>query len=224
MIVSADQLRAEELRLKYVSLLDDPSVYPTRENWQYIIDNKMEGVGPALLNRYITALEVDDVDRAELHSIAIEEFPRYLEAVDRDYALSIIYEGGAGHDISVDLIRRSRLFDANYLLNLIDCGELDLALDVIDVYQPEYIDSDLDAMEMLAKCIDALPDKGTIEDRRGIFGTSSKYICPNGHVNDAGTTYCTHSGCGLDIKGLTKRRADAVEIFRHRLEALRNLI
>ncbi len=224
MSVSADQLRAEELRLKYVTLLDDPAVYPTRENWKYIIDNRMEGVGPALFNRYVTALEVDDVDRAELHSIAIEEFPRYLEAVDRDYALSIIYEGGAGHDICVDLIRRCRLFDANYLVNLIDCGELDLALDVIDVYQPEYTQADLDAMEMLAKCLAGLPDKGSIEDRRGIFGMSSKYICPNGHVNDADAKYCTHSGCGLDIKGLTRRRAEAVDIFRHRLEALRNLI
>lgn len=223
-MITAQQLKAEELRIQYSRLLEDPGVFPTKTNWDYIIDNRMEGLGHMLLRKYIAALTVDDVDRADLHQVAISEFPRYLQTIPRQYALEVVYGDTAHPEISRDLIRRCMLFDAIYISNLIDCDEIQLALDVIDVYQPEYSDDDLAPMQRLLSRIDNLSPRGYIERRQGLLGSSMRYICPNGHANDGSAEFCTHSGCGLNARGMTEAQAKAVEIFRRRVDALENLL
>ncbi|MCM1033666.1 MAG: hypothetical protein NC405_07920 [Odoribacter sp.] len=224
MIITAADLKAEELRQKYSVLLADTSVFPTKANWDYIIDHRMEGIGDLLYKKYIAAIEVDDVDRADLHQIAINEFPRYLGAVSRRYAIDVIYDNTSRLDIFVDLVRKCLLFDADYLADLIRCGELSAAISVIDVYQPQYDESDLDAMNSLKNLIDQLPARGLHEQRSSLFGRSDKYICPNGHVNDGTVQYCTHNGCGLDTYGITREQRHLIDIFIARINALRSLI
>ncbi len=222
--VTAEQLKAEELRLRYIELLRDPSVYPTRKNWDYIISNHMPGLGRELYSRYLAAATVDDVDASELHQIALEEFPKYLMAVERDYALEVVYaDTTTAPDATATLIEQCGLFDADYLINLINIGELSMAIRLLCVYQPSYTDADVDAMQCLANKIAALPEVGGVEHRVGMFGSSEKYICPNGHANPVDTIYCTHSGCGLDARGLTAAQEKAVDTFMYRLKALHSL-
>ena len=223
--VSAKDLEIEELRLRYAELLADPGVFPTRTNWEFITANRMEGLGGLLYDKYLISLAVDDVDRADLHNIAVEEFPRYLAAVDHDYAVSIIYPTLIDNiDAAMPLIRRCRLFDAVELCRLVESGHADIAADLVDVYRPYYNVADLSPMRRLAMLFDHLPVLGEIRSQRGIFGTSDKYICPRGHVNNPESRYCTHSGCGLDAHGLTAGQNEAIETYKRRVEALTNLL
>lgn len=224
-MISSDQLRAEELRLKYIELIERPDVFPTRLNWQYITAHRMHGLAAALYRKYLTALTIDDNDRADLHDIAIEEFPKFLSAIDREEAVEAVYG-----DISTDpeatrnLIRASNLFDAPSLSRLMDRGDTDFVFSVLDVYQPEYTTADLKTMGELLARIDNLPSRGRYERRHGVFGSSEKYICPDGHSNPVDTEYCRHNGCGKNARGLTEEQENAVTVFLGRLAALRSLL
>lgn len=224
MTISYEALKAEELRLRYKDLLKDPSVYPTISNWDYIILNKMEGIGDLLYAKYKSSISIDDADRHDLHNVAVEKFPEYLKAVSCDYASDLVYAHISDGDIALNLIRECNLFSAGHIIDCIEQTHDLLVLDVIDVYRKEYTDADYRAMCDLNSLLQSLPKRGFIEDVRGLFGYSSKYICPNGHSNDAGVKYCTYSGCGLDILGITKSQSEAIERFRNRIIALENLL
>lgn len=224
MTISYEALKAEELRLRYKDLLKDPSVYPTISNWDYIILNKMEGIGDLLYAKYKSSISIDDADRHDLHIVAVEKFPEYLKAVSCDYASDVLYAHISDGDIALNLIRECNLFSAGHIIDCIEQTHDLRVLDVIDVYRKEYTDADYRAMCDLNSLLQSLPKRGFIEDVRGLFGYSSKYICPNGHSNDAGVKYCTHSDCGLDILGITKNQSEAIERFRNRIIALENLL
>lgn len=223
--VTADRLRAEELRLRYLEIIDRPDVFPTATNWQFIIDNAMTGLGPALYRKYLVAADTDEDDREPLYREALRYFPLYLRAVPRDYAIYTVYSDTVTMpDETLRLIRDAQLFDADSILDLLRAGETDFAFKAIDSYCAEYTEADLCAMRRLASWIDGQPQTGSMEERRGLLGGPSlKYICPRGHVNDSDATFCSHSSCGLDIYGHTERQAAAIEAFRLRLRALENL-
>lgn len=224
MIISIEALKAEELRLRYKDLLKDPSIYPTISNWDFIIQNKMEGIGDLLYAKYKSSISIDDADRHDLHNVAVEKFPEYLKAVSCDYASDVVYAHISDGNIALNLIRDCNLFSAAHIIDCIEQTHDLRVLDIIDVYRKEYTDADYRAMYDLNSLLQSLPKRGFIEDVRGLFGYSSKYICPNGHSNDAGVKFCTHSGCGLDIFGVTKSQSEAIERFRARIIALENLL
>lgn len=224
MIISIEALKAEELRLRYKDLLRDPSIYPTISNWDFIIQNKMEGIGDLLYAKYKSSISIDDADRHDLHNVAVEKFPEYLKAVSCDYASDVVYAHISDGNIALNLIRDCNLFSAAHIIDCIEQTHDLRVLDIIDVYRKEYTYADYRAMCDLNSLLQSLPKRGFIEDVRGLFGYSSKYICPNGHSNDAGVKFCTHSGCGLDIFGVTKSQSEAIERFRARIIALENLL
>ncbi len=223
-VITSDRLKAEELRLRYIEIIDRPDIFPTPTNWQFIIDNAMTGLGPALLRKYLTASDLPDDDREPLHDAAIEYFPRYLLAVPRQYAVQTIYSDPFTlPEITLRLIHDLQLFDAGQILRLLKAECTDFALQAIDSYSYEYTSDDLDAMLRLAEWLDGEPELGYREERRGLLGTSLKYICPRGHINDADREFCSHSSCGLDIYGHTAAQAARIATFRHRLRALQSL-
>ena len=222
-MISAEELRVEELRQRYLELIERPDVFPTRANWEFIISHAMQGLGHHLYKKYLTAIAVDDYERHELHDVAREMFPSYLSAIDREEALEVVYGNiEANRDVAAELIRRNSLFDAEYLIGLIEDGDIDFALKVVDVYQPEYDEEDLEAMKELMERIDELPHTGAVERRHGLFGSPEKYICPEGHTNPSDAEYCRH--CGKNLRGLNKEQEDAVGVFAKRVAALRRLI
>ena len=223
--ISCEQLRVEELRMKYEQLLESASVFPTLSNWKFICENRLEGLGHLLFNKYLTSLDLDEFDRDELHQVAIEQFPIYLQSVDRLYALEVVYEyRNAPERVIIDLIRQCQLFDAARLCELLRQGRVELVMAVLDVYQPEYEVDDLQAMRTLASTIRRLPRLGRVEERRGVFGSGLKYICPNGHANNPDCEYCTLSGCGQNAQGLTADQIKRLELLESRITALTRLL
>ena len=224
-IITDEQLKTEELRLRYLELIDKPDVYPTRANWQFITSHAMAGLGSALYRKYLASFTIPEIDREELHDIALEQFPLYLKAVPRRCAVDTVYaDFTTAPEATIALIRDCRLFDARGILSMMHAGHTDTALEIIDTYSSEYTADDLAQMQSLARYIDSMPRTGVVEQRRGLLGSSVKYICPRGHVNDGERTYCTHSDCGLDIYGRTAAQNERIALFRHRLRALATLL
>lgn len=221
--ITADQLNTEEIRLRYLQLLRTPNLYPSRQQWDYIISKRMHGLARPLYAKYLDAMAVDDNDRQDLHDAIIEKFPEYLAAIPRSEAIEAVYSNvSTDSDVAAELIRRCRLFDAEAMARLLAEGHTGFVISVIDVYQPEYGPADLLDMQALAAAIDALPRLGHIEQRKGLFSSSDKYICPNGHANNPDTEYCT--SCGLNARGLDEADEQRVQTFNARVEALRSLL
>ncbi len=224
--ISFEQLRAEELRRRYLELIDRPDVFPTRSNWQYITANAMTGLGPALFTKYLRSLELDEEDRQELHQTAIEEFPVYLAAVPVEYAVATVYPALTGPHAreAAELVERCRLFDAAAILELIKNGCGDTALSLIDTYRSEYTPDEVNRMQQLSDYIETMEPCGCVEERTNLLGRRSwRYICPAGHSNDSDAQYCSHSGCGRDIYGRTAEQNGRIETFTERLKALKHL-
>lgn len=225
MPITAEELRVEELRLRYLELIERPDVFPTRANWQFISSHAMRGLGHALYHKYLSALTIDDNDREELHDIAIEEFPKYLRCIDRDEALEVIYTDlVTAHDATLEIIRELNLFDADYLINQLDCDELSKVMAVLDVYQPSYEARDIEPMKELLERLQSLPETGSVMQVSGLFGSSLKYVCPAGHKNPPETEFCTHPGCGLNRHGLTRDDVAKIAVFGNRVKALESLL
>ncbi len=223
--VSAEELKDEAMRRKYSELLTQPEVFPSDDNWRYIIGKRMTGLGPGLYRKYLVAWLTEADLRSEYHMAALEHFPAYLEAVDREYAIETVYgDRTSSGEAFVSIVYKCMLFDAASIGEIIDDGNPSLAADLLGAYQPMYDGDAIDAMRYLLSKFDDLPDVGEMQSRRGLFRNEQVYICPEGHSNSADTVYCCHNGCGKDIKGLDERQRKLVEELRYRISLLSEML
>jgi hypothetical protein len=222
-VVSFQVLKAEILRRKYQRLLEKPDVFPSQKNWEYIIQEKMTGLGHLLYRKYLVALLTDQMDRIEYHDIAIKEFPNYLEAVGYDEGVNAIYSDlTSSPDASVTLADTFNLFNVDQVLNMIELGQVDLAIRFLGVFKQEYTFEDLEGMKLILKMLRSLPSVGSIEDSRSLFKSKQVYVCPQGHTNAIENEYCEH--CGKNIQGLTMQQVNIINDFRNRIDVLEGLL
>ncbi len=224
--VTADELNAECLRRRYGALLEKAEVFPSEANWQFIIEHRMEGLGYLLLRKYLVSKLMPDDKRSIYHNQAVRFFPEYLKAVRRPYAVEVAYSDiESSPEAFVELVRAAGLFDARQLRRMVEeRGAVETAIDLLDVYQPEYTASDARAMRALLGALRSLPKLGRVEERRGIFSHEMRYYCPAGHSNPSGEPFCTHDDCRLNIYGLTPEQAKAIDDYEERLDALESLL
>ena len=223
--VTSEALQAELLRRKYIELLDNPDVFPSMKNWEYIIKNAMGGdIGPLLYHKYLVALLTPTVDRVDSHLAAIREFPRYLSAIGYDDAVNTIYSDM--HTIpeeSLKLAKRFNLFSSRGILRLVEDGDLSIAVELMSVLKPDYVQSDLPEMKLLLHNMRTLPHIGSIEMSKSMFGGGLRYICPAGHVNNAEDLFCRCDGCGMNICGLTRSECDGIDAFENVIDVLSDM-
>jgi len=226
--ISADALKAECLKERYSSQLSRPEVFPSDENWQYIIGHSMTGIGPGLYRKYIVSWLIDPSERCDYHQAALTRFPEYLSAVPRQYALDVVYADiDSAPGATLDVIHRVQLFDAPRLLGLLadeECPRVGFVADCLDAYQPEYTLSDLTNMRTLLGALRDLPPLGKITRTRTLLGQTDRYVCPRGHVNDITDDYCRADNCGLNIYGLTERQDRLVDGYADRVRTLGKLL
>lgn len=223
--VSSEELKMECLRRKYLELLSQPDVFPSEENWDFIISNNMRGLGKRLYRKYLVSYMLDEDKRCDYHNLAIKRFPMYLKAVPRDEAIEVVYaDTDSAPDGFLKLVYDCQLFDCERIGHLVDNGHPDLAADLLDAYQPEYDGDTIDAMQFLLSKFDHLPSLGSIEMHKGIFKVERRYICPDGHSNPHDVMFCEDEDCGKDIYGLTEDQRQAVEQFAERIDVLRDML
>lgn len=223
--ITAEQLKDECLRRKYLDLLERPEVFPSLDNWSYIIDRRLDGLGRLLYRKFLVASLTAAEIRSEFHQAALDKFPVYLTIIDRNEAIDIVYSDVVSDTAAfVDLVYKCQLFDSESIARLIDDGHLEVALEVLLAYQPEYDGDSVDAMKYLSSKFDKLPEQGELQKRRVLFRTEDVYICPNGHVNPIDCNYCRADGCGLDIYGLSEMQHNTIEQFRQRIAVLQDML
>lgn len=223
--ISAEALRTELLRLRYARLLEQPEVFPSQANWDFIIQNALEGIGEGLYRKFLVSAVLDESERRSPNRIALKEFPRYIKAVPRQYAIEVVYDDTvSAPEATKNLIIECELFDARAVAELIERGELGMAVDLLEAFQPEYTRADLADMRALLDRLQHLPEEGEMADGRGLLRRELRYVCPAGHVNAAEAQYCTHAGCGLNIYGLTRPQVQAIDDYSTRVEALASLL
>lgn len=223
--VSADELKTECLRRKYIQLLSQAEVFPSEENWKFIISNKLPGLAKLLYRKYLVSVMMHPDHRCDFHMLALNMFPQYIKSIDRSEAIDAIYSDSySDSGAFVKLVRECDLFDAEYIGTLVGNGHVGLAAELLDAYQLEYDGDSIDAMQYLRDKFENLPSVGSIELHKGVFRNEQRYICPCGHSNPGDTIYCRHEDCGLDIKGLTALQRDKVSQFSERIEILREML
>ncbi len=225
--VTAEDLRAECLKERYSNQLVRPEVFPSVENWQYIIERKMTGIGGRLYRKYLVSWLMNGSMRTDFHIAALEYFPKYVTAVDRSYALDVVYSDvDSCPQATIAVIEQAQLFDAKKLLEILntDGNHLSFVVDCLVAFQPDYNSDDLADMRRLLSAVRDPEPLGEIRTTRNVFGQSEKYICPRGHVNDANQNYCQSDDCGLNIYGLTAKQDEVIDDFERRINALGNLL
>ncbi len=226
--ITAEDLRAECLKVRYSRQLPRPEVFPSDENWQYIISRSMTGIGAGLYRKYLVSWLMDESDRCDYHNAALQRFPEYMLAVPREYALNVVYgDIDSCAQATKHVIIESKLFDARRLMELLgdeDTPRIGFVVECLCAYQPEYTAGDLAAMKMLLAALRDPDPFGEITQSRGMFGQTTKYICPHGHVNDVSEEYCHVEDCGLNIYGLTREQDAMIDEYETRVKALAKLL
>lgn len=223
--VSAEDLRTELLRRRYAELLAQPEVFPSQANWDFIIEHALTGIGEGLYRKFLVSAVLPEEQRRSPNRIALKEFPRYLQAVPRAYAIEVVYDDTvSAPEATRKIVEDCELFDAPAISGLVARGEAAMAAELLNAFQPDYGHDDLKDMRALLRLLRNLPEEGEMADGRGLLRRELRYVCPAGHVNAAEAQYCTHSGCGLNIYGLTREQTQAIDAFEERVDALGTLL
>lgn len=224
-VISDERLKSACLEDRYARKLEQPEVFPTDEQWKYIIRFKMATLAKKLYHKFLVAVLTPKAEQTQYHKAAIENIADYLSAIPRDVAIETVYSDVKSAPRStLALIEKCKLFDAKQLARLIDEGRASFAVDAINYYQPEYTDEDLILMSDLDEMLNNLPPVGEVRQVRGLFRDEMKYVCPNGHANHPDNEFCSEPGCGLDIYGLTEKQYDYIDQYSHRVGVLQRLI
>lgn len=237
MNIDAETLRAQCLKMQYSRRLVEPEVFPSESEWEYITARAMTGIGSSLYRKYLVSWHLPEDRRTDIHDSALQWFPRYITAVPRDYALSVVYgDISSCPKATIAVIHNALLFDADMLRDIIANDEpqsppfptgyytLTFVVECLSAYQPEYDEGSLESMRELYRDITDPAPIGHIVDSRSIFGNGTRYECPQGHLNDSTEEYCTQPGCGLNIYGLRQEHEKLISDFAERIDALAALL
>ena len=226
MKVTAQQLNAEVLKRKYLQLLENPDIFPSQKNWDFIIENNMYELAPLLYKKYLSAIDIEECERGDYHNDTIVMFPRYLEYIPRQHAVKALYsDTSTNTKASIDLAIKLNLFDIDGILDMLDRDEIRAAAQMLIALMPSYDTNDLDDLKDLLDDFLELPELGHYEGSRiSILSGKERYICPNGHVNEEDVEFCVHEGCNQNIKGLTPTEVECINTYANRLEILEELL
>lgn len=223
MTVTAEELIALEREQRYKSQLERPEVFPSRENWEYIIEQRMAQLAPLLYRKFLVATLTEDKNRGDFQETALEMFPQYLNVIPRTIAVETVFSDVESNtEASMEIIHSCKLFDAPTLLNLLNKGAAPGVVALcVDAYQPEYEIEDIQEMKRLRDKLMNLPSTGDIRESRSIFGRDLRYVCQNGHSNNSQSEYCVQ--CGLNMQGLKAEEVKNIDEFSHRVRLLEQM-
>lgn len=222
--VSADKLNIEVFKDKWYKR--NKAHTPWINELNFIMSNNLTDLAESLYDYFATertTIEVRPID---------EKFPTILSTLNYDEAVEVIYKDYENrHTYAYDLIKANKLFNAQKVLDILNAGNINLAISLLETEKPDYIREDVEVMEKILSVLDSLPDKGKFQEMKsGVFSAKLEemYICPLGHKNNKDVVFCesTHNGgwCGLNIKGLNREQVDIIEAFRVKVGILKTLL
>ena len=151
----------------------------------------------------------------------LSNFKKYLSKLEYNDAIKYVYENVSDFK---EIITTNKLFNASNILNIAKEGKLEDAISLLNVEKSSYNVQDLAEMQELAKYFENLPDVGKKEEvKGGLFSSGGmKFICTCGTKNEISSEYC--SGCGKNIKGITRVEQRAINKYVELVETLTEIL
>lgn len=212
-VVEQSELDKEILRRFIVKSINNGA--ELEKEWvEFLCENPQEEIIDVILGLY-----------REYHSL-IPYIEKIISAYPKNMVIEPVYSKYIEWNGAYlrNLIINCNLFDAKSILMVLKenvAWGVPLLLSKKDYYTKD----DVENMDCVLDFLDNLPNKGKIEVVKGMFGKEQeKYICPNGHKNEANEEYCGNQMCGLNIKGLTEKHMETIMQFKENVDALKKLI
>lgn len=203
--------------------------FPSTSDYETIVSTGITGLENEVYEIYLKSFSSDlfanDKENIQTNCLNILEY--FLTKMNYDDACDFCYNKIKDEKTATDIktiLNKLSLFNPAKILRLIDDGNYNAAIALLDVEKDEYTRDDCNKMKLIIERLDNLPDIGSIQLVKGGFMSKEKekYICPNGHQNDVDEEFC--SNCGKNIKGLTKEDIESIRCFKEKVIAIDELL
>lgn len=223
--INKEELEREVLRRRIIHTIQKGN-NPSDEDWDYLFNYPIEEICEKLADLFSSLKNFSSDNLAAYIIDTKSKITRYFKLIDRHFATELLFRRYDDGDIhALELIKCNDLFSADWVINLLRKNKLDYAIGCLDIKSETYTRSDLNKMKQIVAMLHALPDTGKIEAVKSIIGKAKeKYICCNGHSNDADSEFCVYESCGKNIKGLTKFQVNQINEFSVLVDSLSELI
>lgn len=232
-----NEISWEELNLAYhkrmISRKLESNEPISDEEWDFVLKNDVETLTPSLYEYYqkcnaaqmlessISGSMYVEPQRPHWATSGLSNFKKYLSKLEYNDAIKYVYENVSDFK---EIITTNKLFNASNILNIAKEGKLEDAISLLNVEKSSYNVQDLAEMQELAKYFANLPDVGKKEEvKGGLFSSGGmKFICSCGTKNEISSEYC--SGCGKNIKGITRDEQRAINNYVELVETLTEIL
>jgi len=197
---------------------------PTQEDWQFLLSTPIKEIAPIILELYLEKLYKDQNFLSETEKLLMANTSNFFRNLDEKEAVEILYENITNNPKAcIEIIDSNNLFSAQKILDLINKGEISIAVDCLSTNKNYYTKDDLNIMEKIVTYFENLEDLGSIEFVKGVLGKAKeKYICPDGHPNNPEVKYC--EVCNKNIKGLRKSQVNTINNFNTKTDSLKTIL
>lgn len=223
-IVSSEKLAVHLFKLEWQK--KRANYMPSITEWDFILSNNLIDIAEDLFDKYIFSMTQNPYEAGV--ETMVNKFPLYVGTLEYDLAQSVLYKDyKKNHQYVYALIKENKLFSPQVIKMLIDEGDLNLAIDLLDIDKEHYTKEDLLQMIEIENVLNNLPDKGHYETvKTGLISSKmvEVYFCPNGHKNNKENIYCEHSDCCQNMKGLTVSQVVKIEKFSDKVSVLKSIL
>lgn len=197
---------------------------PTQEDWQFLLSTPIKEIAPIILELYLEKLKKDQSFLSETEKLLMANTSNFFRNLDENEAVEILYGNIINNrKACTEIIDSNNLFSAQKILDLINKGEIDIAVDCLSTNKNYYTKEDLNVMEKIVAFFENLEDLGKIELVKGVLSKAKeKYICPDGHPNNPEVKYCEL--CNKNIKGLKESQVITINNFSTKTYSLKTIL
>jgi uncharacterized protein YbjQ (UPF0145 family) len=220
--VTANALQLEIKKREIVQKVSQDQFNLKEEDWEYLLQHNIKEIAERLLIIY--SKKYYHTINGGVYSFGINEdqITQYLRYTDSETLDQALYNNVTVHREIVPLIKKLNRFSAGQILKLIDSGEFDIAISLLDASQSFYSKLDVVEYHKIIEKFYRLPDKGEITKKKGLMSKEKDiYCCPNGHTNPVDVEFC--GTCFLNIKGLDELQINEIKRFEEKTATLNDL-
>lgn len=228
-IFPENTVSSEELAIQLFKLEWQKKGYnymPTISDWDFILSNNLVDIAEDLFDKYIFS-RLQHPYESGVETMT-SKFPLFVGVLEYSLAQRVLYKDYKKNHLHVySLIKEHKLFSPQIIKELVKNGEINLAIELLNIDKEHYTKDDLLQMQEIEALLDTLPDKGRYETvKAGLISSKmvEVYFCPNGHKNNIENIYCDHSDCCQNIKGLTVSQVWEIQKFKDRISVLSTIL
>lgn len=215
-----DRLEVEVNRRYIISKLKKDELL-SKEDWIYLFNNPIEEIAESLIIKHLSEYASESQSIMDLHT----NTPKYFKLISCENAVKVLYSHIKDSPNSIiDIIKENKLLSPENIMTLIKENEISLAIECSMSEKEYYSREDLNALQEILNLLENIPKSGKIELIKSLLGKpKEKYICHNGHTNDAEVEFCQNDNCGQNIKGLTRHQTLKIKNLKLRIESLKSI-